>query len=471
MERSEILEFLGNFENNYFFKIPNQIKNEKELGELFRKRRNNNMSHNISCINKNISNSYFPNRDYNSKLNNKVMNNNINDNNNDNYRQSFYNTAININYSNKSQPLRNNFKEKKYNKKNMNKISSNPNIIKPKINNYINDYCTKNKIIHKSDERINQKNIAKTKTLKRSCSQKCFSNNISPNRVRKINDANYNYNFGNKSNSVASYGSFDQFFINDNNYTDTSFKNYIDSNESHFNHNNYKYSNNMKQRSLSSTNLINQNKLVIQKGNNFDIINNKKIKHNIKGNNNYKNEFNINNNKGKDSKYYKKFSNLNKTFNSAININNQNRIKSGSNKNKERTNQPTQINNNFNVNNNTNYYNFNYNQNSNSKNYKKRLKNYKSNDMYNIKHKNNNIIYEAKNNKEIFKENIDENSTNDYMKYNLDYSNDDLINTSDLHNSILEDKNYNYIKNPSIIYEKKNKGIINTKRTKSNAYN
>ena len=70
------------------------------------------MSHNISCINKNISNSYFPNRDYNSKLNNKVMNNNINDNNNDNYRQSFYNTAININYSNKSQPFRNNFKEK-----------------------------------------------------------------------------------------------------------------------------------------------------------------------------------------------------------------------------------------------------------------------------------------------------------------------------------------------------------------------
>ena len=91
--------------------------------------------------------------------------------------------------------------------------------------------------------------------------------------------------------------------------------------------------------------------------------------------------------------------------------------------------------------------------------------------MYNIKPKNNNIIYEAKNNKEIFKENIDENSTNDYMKYNLDYSNDDLINTSDLHNSIFEDKNYNYIKNPSIIYEKKNKGIKNTKRTKSNAYN
>ena len=463
----------NNFENNNFFKIHNQIKNEKGLGELFRKRRNDNMSHNISYINKNISNSYFPNRDYNSKLNNKVMNNNynnINDNNNDNYRQSFYNTAININYSNKSQTLRNNFKEKKYNKKNMNKISSNPNIIKPKINNYINDYCTKKKIIHKLDERINQKNIAKTKTLKRNCSQKCFSNNISPNRVRKINDANYN--FGNKSNSVASYGSFDQFFINDNNFTDTSCKNYIDSNGNDFNQNNYKYSNNMKQRSLSSTNLINQNKLVIQKGNNFDIINNKKIKNNFKGNNNnYKNEFNINNNKGENSKYCKKFSNLNKTFNSAININNQNTIKNGSNRSIKRAKQPTQINNNFNVNNNTNYYNFNYNQNSNSKNYKKRLKNYKSNDMYNIKPKNNNIIYEAKNNKEIFKENIDENSTNDYMKYNLDYSNDDLINTSDLHNSIFEDKNYNYIKNPSIIYEKKNKGIINTKRTKSNTYN
>ena len=54
----------NNFENNNFFKIHNQIKNEKGLGELFRKRRNDNMSHNISYINKNISNSYFPNRDY-----------------------------------------------------------------------------------------------------------------------------------------------------------------------------------------------------------------------------------------------------------------------------------------------------------------------------------------------------------------------------------------------------------------------
>ena len=57
------------------------------------------------------------------------------------------------------------------------------------------------------------------------------------------------------------------------------------------------------------------------------------------------------------------------------------------------------------------------------------------------------------------------------MKYNHDYSNDDFMNTSDMYNSIMDDKKYNFIKKPIVIYEKKNKSNLNTKRKKSNIYN
>ena len=38
-------------------------------------------------------------------------------------------------------------------------------------------------------------------------------------------------------------------------------------------------------------------------------------------------------------------------------------------------------------------------------------------------------------------------------------------------NSIMDDKKYNFIKKPIVIYEKKNKSNLNTKRKKSNIYN
>ena len=462
-----------NLEKNDFFKIPIPSKREKLIGELFRKKRNENISHNISYINKNISNSYYPINNYINKIkDNKIMNNNININNigNDNFRQSFYKNTISMDYLNQVQhPIKNNFNEKKYKK-----INSNPNIIKPEkhqfvqINNYINGYNTQNKIIPKSYEKMNYKKSTKSKTIKRNYSQNNFSNNISSYKTRKINDVNNN--FEKRSNSVASYGSFDHFFIDDNNYADASFIKYINTIKNNFNSINYTNLNKIKQNSFRNDNKIKKNNLFIKKEYDLDIINNNKIKNNFKNINNKK-ELNIKNIIEPDSQNYKKFNNLNKTFNSAYNLINQNRIKNSYNKNIGNNNKLTQINNNFNVNNNTNYYNFNYNQNNNNINYKKKLKNNKNNDMNSIKSKNNIQSNKGKIHHEILKENIDENSTNDYMKYNHDYSNDDYMNTSDMYNSIIDNKNYNLIKKQSIIYEKKNKSNLNTKRKQSNTYN
>ena len=461
----------NNLEKINFFKIPIQNKKENRRGDIFRKKRSENISHNISYINKNINSNYYTNRNYNKKTTpHKIMNNNLNINGVglDNFRQTFFKNTMNMDYQNQTQKhIINNLNENKYN-------NTNPNIIKQKkqnfvqINNYINGYNNK-KIIPKSYEKINQKKSAKSKRIKRSCSQNNFSTNLSSNKTRKINYSNYINNFKTKLNSVSSYGSFDQFFNNDNNYSDSSFIKYINTIKNNFYSINYTNLNKIKQKSFRNDNQISKNNLVIQKGYDFNIINNNK-KDNFKDIN-HKKEIDIKNIKIQDSKNIKKFKNLNKTFDSIHNMNNQNRTKINYDNNFENKNQPTQINNNFNVNNNTNYYNFNYNQNNRNNNYKKKMKNNKDNDMKNIKSKNNILNNQGKINHEILKENIEENSTNDYMKYHHDYSNDDFMNTSDMYNSIIDDKKYNFIKKPNIIYEKKNKSNLNTKRKKSNLYN
>ena len=439
-------------EKNSFYKIPIQYKKENRLGDIFRQKRKENISNNISYINKNINNNYYQKNNYNKKITpHKIMNNNININNigYNNFRQSFFKNTMNMDYQNQTQkPIINNLNENKYDK-----VNTNPNKKKPKkhnfvqINNYINGYNNK-KITPKSYEKINQKKSTKSKRIKRSNSQNNFSTNLSSHNTRKINDSNYSDNFLTKSNSLLSYGSFDQFFNNDYNYSDSSFIKYINTIKNNFYSINYTNLNKIKQNSFRNDNQISKSNLV-----------------------NHKKELNIKNIKVQDSKNIKKFKNLNKTFDSIHNMNNQNRIKNNYDNNIENKNQPTQINNNFNVNNNTNYYNINYNQNIRNNSYNKKLKNNKNGYTNNIKSKNNILNNQAKNNHEILKENIEDNSTNDYMKYNHDYSNDDFMNTSDMYNSIMDDKKYNFIKKPIVIYEKKNKSNLNTKRKKSNIYN
>ena len=463
----------NNLAKNNFLKIPINNKKENHFGDIFSKKRNENISHNLSYINNNINRNYYPNSDYNNKkMNHKITNTNININNigYNNFRQSFSKNTIDKDYKNQTQKsIVDNFNEMKYNK-----INTNPNIINQKkhnfvqINNYINGYNTKNKIIPKSYEKINQQKSTKPKKIKKSYSQNNISNNVSPYKTRKINDVNYNNNFKTKSNNVISYGSFDQFFINDNNYVDSSFINYINTIKNNFNSVNYTNLNKIKQNYFRNDNQINKNNLVIQKGYNLNIINNNAIKYNL--GNNHKKELNTKNINEQDAKHYKKIKNLNKAFDSVHNMNNQNIIKNMYDKNVKNKEQPTQINNNFNVNNNTNYYNFNYNQNNCNNNYKKKMKNNKNRNMNNINSKNNLHNVQGKINHDIFKENLEENSTNDYLKYNHDYSNDDFMNTSDMYNSIVEDKKYNFIKKPSVIYEKKNKSNLNTKRKKEIKY-
>ena len=122
----------------------------------------------------------------------------------------------------------------------------------------------------------------------------------------------------------------------------------------------------------------------------------------------------------------------------------------------------THINNNFNVNNNTNYFNFNYNQNN---NHMEKNKNMKYNNSKNIKSKNNNSKFKKNVSNEKIKNYKEENSTNVYLKFNHDYSNDDLINISDMPNSTNNDLiNFEYVKNPNIETERLYKTNMNTKQ-------
>ena len=351
---------LSKFEKNNFFKIPISIRKEKGLNNAFRKKRNENniKSHNISYINK-ISSSNFLINDYNNKTNNEIMNNN--------FRQSsFFNCT---NYTNKKQPSQENNMKKKYNKIINNKINSNPNLIKPKdnktvqFNNYINDYNTKYNNIPNTSEK-NKNKIINPQIMKRNYSAKgSMSNNISPNKIgaiknRKINEIKkLNSEKFSNSNSVAYYGSFDKYFVNDNNYNDTSYIKYIDGIKKNFNIINYNYLNKIKGHSFSTdkigiTNMNNQNNLVIQKGYDFKIINEQPS--NYKENKNKK--INITSNKYQQMNNNKNTINMAKTFNFAMNTNNKIKNKSNINSKKNRNTKKnqTQINNNFNVNNNTN---------------------------------------------------------------------------------------------------------------------
>ena len=304
-------------EKNSFYKIPIQYKKENRLGDIFRQKRKENISNNISYINKNINNNYYQKNNYNKKITpHKIMNNNININNigYNNFRQSFFKNTMNMDYQNQTQkPIMNNLNENKHNKTN-----TNPNKIKQKkhnfvlINNYINGYNTK-KITPKSYEKINHKKSTKSKRIKKSGSQNNVSTNLSSNNTRKIIDSN----FKTKSNSLVSYGSFDQFFNNDYNYSDSSFIKYINTIKNNFYSINYTNLNKIKQNSFRNDNQISKSNLV-----------------------NHKKELNIKNIKVQDSKNIKKFKNLNKTFDSIHNMNNQNRTKNNFDNNLENKNQP-----------------------------------------------------------------------------------------------------------------------------------
>ena len=462
---------LSKFEKNNFFKIPFSIRKEKGLNDTFRKKRNENniKSHNISYINNKIGSDHFLINDYNDKTNNEITNNN--------FRQtSFFNfTSLN----NKKQPGPENNMRKKYNKIIINKINSNPNLIKSKenkivqINNYINDFNDKYKNIPNSSEK-NKNKIIKSQIMKRNYSAKgSMSSNISPNKIgtiknRKINEIKKK-NSENilNSNSTTYYGSFDKYFFNDNNYNDSSYIKYIDGIKNNFNNINYTDLNKVKEHSFNTdklgiSNINNQNHLVIQKGYDFKIINKQQIKN--KKNDNKK--ANTTAKKYQPMNNYKNSINMAKTFNFAMNTNNK-IINKGNINNKTNRNlkkNQTQINNNFNVNNNTNYYNFNYNQSNNNINHSKGIKNIKNKKKGDIKSKNYNLNLHPKNQNIIFKENTEENSTKDYVKYNHDYSNDEQINTSDLFNSINGDKNIGIIKKSNLIYEKKVKINMNSKK-------
>jgi hypothetical protein len=113
------------FEKNNCYKNLIPIRKENELRDGFRKRKNINKakSHNISYIDKS-SNIYHLMNDSNKNTNNIY-----------NFRQAFFvNTKNN---PNQTQPIIENKKEKKYDKININKINSNPNITRTKDNKII----------------------------------------------------------------------------------------------------------------------------------------------------------------------------------------------------------------------------------------------------------------------------------------------------------------------------------------------
>ena len=458
------------FEKNNCYKNPIPIKKENELSDGFRKRKNINKakSHNISYVDKS-SNIYHLMNDSNKNTNNIY-----------NFRQAFFvNTKNN---PNQTQPIIENKKEKKYDKIIINKINSNPNITRTKdnkiiqINNYINDYNSKTKYSPNSYKRIQKNKKNKVQIIKRNHSaQRYISNYLSQNKKninlkeRKLSGFKNNINntttiFENESNSVANYGNFDKYFFNNNNFEDNSYIKYIDIIKNNFNSISYNNLDKIKQHSFSNykiikTNQIKNNNFIIQKGNNFNIINNQKINNQQNTNNklnNIDNKFQIMNN------YNLSFNN-DKVINSINNKNNKNKSKKY-NKNNIKVNKKikTHINNNFNVNNNTNYFNFNYNQNN---NHMEKNKNMKYNHSKNIKSKNNNSKFKKNVSNEKIKNYKEENSTNVYFKFNHDYSNDDLINISDMPNSTNDDLiNFEYVKNPNIETERLYKTNMNTKQ-------
>ena len=161
-----------------------------------------------------------------------------------------------------------------------------------------------------------------------------------------------------------------------------------------------------------------------------------------------------------------------KNLNSAKIRNKNNKIDDNIKTKNELKNRKTQINNNFNVNNNTNYYNFNYNQNNNE-NYMNKLNFLKKKKNNTIKGKINDINNKNKTQNEIFNDNIEEYSINDYVKFNHDYSNDELIHTSDMFNSINDNNiNIEHINKENLLSKTKNKtNIIPKRKGISNANN
>ena len=448
-----------------FSKIPFPIKKEIELSDDFRRKKNKNKEHNISYVNKNIKNNSLIN-----DCNNKKRKIN-------NFKQThFYNST---NLSNKDQYINdNNYKDKKYNKIIINKINSNPNILKRKenniiqFNNYISDYNIKYNFIPNTIDRNNKKTNKKTQIIRKNFSaHKSKSYNISPNKKnliynkRKLNGIKENTNYEKISNNVAKYGSFDRYFFNDNNCTDNSYKNYIDTIKNNFYEINYNNLEKIKHNSFNNDKRIQsaqikKNNLVIQKENNLNFINKTKSKNTRKETNkaNFQTVSNYNN-----------FINKNKTFNMVKDINDKNYAKFQNHyyKKKENKNYTTQINNNFNVNNNTNYYNFNYNQNFSNTNYINNSKNTKNNKTNTFKTKNNNIMNKKNTQNKKLNDNIEESNENNFLRFNHDYSKDDLVQPSYMLNSIKDNNiNWEYIKNPCIISENKIRTNINSKRKK-----
>ena len=450
---SKTSEYIKDYEKKNFFKIPIPIKKDTGLNDGFRKKKNRNKLHNISYISKNISNNYFLKDNIDKKE--KIHENNCG-------QSSFFNSNNNSNQ--KEYIIANN--QKGYKKIIINKINSNPNKIieidnnANKYNNYINDYYAKYNLVPNSIDRINKKTYNKGQILRKNLSaQRIKSNNVSPNKNniiiknRKKNGINDNFDFEKKSKSVAKYGSFDQYFLSDNNYTDKSYIKYIDTIKNNFNSINLINLDKIKENSFNNSKIveskqIKQNNLIIQKGNNVNIINVQDGKLSKKDMN--KACYYINKNK--------EIKNINnsthkKNLNSAKIRNKNNKIDDNIKTNNELKNRKTQINNNFNVNNNTNYYNFNYNQNNN-KNYMDKFNFLKKKKNNSIKGKMNDINNKNKTQNEIFNDNIEEYSINDYVKFNHDYSNDELIHTSDMFNSINDNNTNSELLTKKIYYQK-----------------
>ena len=72
---------------------------------------------------------------------------------------------------------------------------------------------------------------------------------------------------------------------------------------------------------------------------------------------------------------------------------------------------------------------------------------------------------------ELVRDNIEESSTNEYQRFNHDYSNDDFVPSSDMINSLNNNINFEFIKKPSIISENKIKTNINSKRKQTSNNN
>ena len=451
------IEYIQNEnENNNYFKIPIPKKKEIELNDGFRKKqiKHKNKMHNISYINKNINNNFLIN-DSNNK--NYKINNNIN--NNYNFRQSFFYNSVNQN----KESLIESTKKKKEDKIIIKKINSKKDALNKtdndivNYNNYINDYNFKynqNKNINYN----NKKKIKKAEILRKKISTQRSKSYIKSPNNKKLNikkggkNGDENKNFENILNNTAKYGSFDQFFLNDNNYSDNSYIKYITAIKNNFNNINYKNLDKIRQNSFNNNiqmiqiNHNYQNNYVIQKGYNINIINRPKTNINQKG----INRTNLNNNKNKLRKNYS--FNGKRTVNSAKYRDNINKyIKNNNYKSKDKIINKTQINNNFNVNNNSNYYNFNYNQTNKDKKYISKIINMKNNKINNNKINNNNDN-KTKAQNEFLKDYIEENSKSDYLLFNHDYSNDDYIHTSEMLNSTNDNKiNYEHTKNQRII--------------------